>query len=80
MGHYTYRQIPSPVGKREMGLVTDRMLYFVLADYGHRGHAFVETDIARNSLRLQGGDLWAENTGQGLRMIMRLPARGTRPF
>ncbi|MFJ3481901.1 histidine kinase sensor domain-containing protein [Pseudomonas sp. NPDC090202] len=31
--------------------------------------------IARNSLRLQGGDLWAENTGQGLRMIMRLPAR-----
>lgn len=36
--------------------------------------------IARNSLRLQGGDLWAENTGQGLRMIMRLPARGTRPF
>lgn len=36
--------------------------------------------IARNSLRLQGGDLWAENTGQGLRMIMRLPARGKRPF
>lgn len=36
--------------------------------------------IARNSLRLQGGDLWAENTGRGLRMIMRLPARGTRPF
>ncbi len=35
--------------------------------------------IARNSLRLQGGDLWAENTGQGLRMIMRLPARGMRP-
>lgn len=35
-----------------MGLVTDRMLYFVLADYGHRGHhAFPETDIARNSLR-----------------------------
>ena len=36
--------------------------------------------IARNSLRLQGGDLWAENTGQGLRMIMRLPARGMRAF
>ncbi|MGE6386157.1 histidine kinase sensor domain-containing protein [Pseudomonas sp. NPDC078416] len=34
--------------------------------------------IARNSLRLQGGDLWAENTGQGLRMIMRLPARHLR--
>src|ERR1700712_852554 len=31
--------------------------------------------IARNSLRLQGGDLWAENTAHGLRMIMRLPAR-----
>ncbi|WP_296255420.1 MULTISPECIES: sensor histidine kinase [unclassified Pseudomonas] len=31
--------------------------------------------IARNSLRLQGGDMWAENTHQGLRMIMRLPAR-----
>jgi two-component system sensor histidine kinase PfeS len=31
--------------------------------------------IARNSLRLQGGDLWAQNTGQGLKMIMRLPAR-----
>jgi len=31
--------------------------------------------IARNSLRLQGGDMWAENTAQGLRMIMRLPAR-----
>jgi hypothetical protein len=34
-----------------MGLVTDRMLYFVLADFGDDGHAFVETDIARNSLR-----------------------------
>jgi len=31
--------------------------------------------IARNSLRLQGGDMWAENTGLGLRMIMRLSAR-----
>lgn len=36
--------------------------------------------IARNSLRLQGGDLWAENTGQGLRMIMRLPARNNPPY
>jgi hypothetical protein len=27
------------------------MLYFVLADFGDAGHAFVETDIARNSLR-----------------------------
>ena len=34
-----------------MGLVTDRMLYFVLANYGDAGHAFVEADIARNSLR-----------------------------
>jgi hypothetical protein len=34
-----------------MALVTDRMLYFVLADFGKDGHAFVETDIARNSLR-----------------------------
>jgi hypothetical protein len=34
-----------------MDRITDRMLYFVLADYGNRGHAFVETDIARNSLR-----------------------------
>ena len=33
--------------------------------------------IARNSLRLQGGDMWAENTASGLRMIMRLPARET---
>ncbi len=33
--------------------------------------------IARNSLRLQGGDMWAENTVHGLRMIMRLPARDT---
>jgi hypothetical protein len=34
-----------------MGRIADRMLYFVLADYGDRGHAFVETDIALNSLR-----------------------------
>ena len=33
-----------------MKLVTDRMLYFVLA-HSQAGHAFVETDIARNSLR-----------------------------
>jgi two-component system sensor histidine kinase PfeS len=33
--------------------------------------------IARNSLRLQGGDMWAENTQRGLRMIMRLPASET---
>jgi len=32
--------------------------------------------IARNSLRLQGGDLWAQNTGQGLRMTMRLAVGG----
>ena len=31
--------------------IKDRMLYFVMADFGHTGHAFVETDIARNSLR-----------------------------
>ena len=29
--------------------------------------------IARNALRLQGGSLWAENTGQGLRVHLRLP-------
>jgi hypothetical protein len=34
-----------------MGRITERMLYFVMADYGDAGHAFVETDIARNSLR-----------------------------
>jgi hypothetical protein len=33
------------------GPVADRMLYFVLADFGEAGHAFVETDIASNSLR-----------------------------
>ncbi|MEQ7919287.1 sensor histidine kinase [Xanthomonas sp. WHRI 1810A] len=31
--------------------------------------------IARNSLRLQGGDMWAENRGRGLRMNMRLRAQ-----
>jgi two-component system sensor histidine kinase PfeS len=31
--------------------------------------------IARNSLRLQGGDMWAENREQGLRMNMRLRAQ-----
>jgi two-component system sensor histidine kinase PfeS len=30
--------------------------------------------IARNALQRQGGALWAENTGQGLRLNMRLPA------
>ena len=30
--------------------------------------------IARNALRLQGGSLWAENVGQGLRVHIRLPA------
>src|SRR5215831_6162053 len=34
-----------------MDRATDRMLYFVLADFGSAGHAFIETDIARNSLR-----------------------------
>jgi hypothetical protein len=34
-----------------MGRITDRTLYFVLADFGDAGHAFIETDIARNSLR-----------------------------
>jgi hypothetical protein len=34
-----------------MGQITDRMLYFVLADFSDAGHAFVETDVARNSLR-----------------------------
>ena len=31
--------------------------------------------IARNAMRLQGGSLWAQNTGQGLRVHIRLPAR-----
>lgn len=31
--------------------------------------------IARNSLRLQGGDMWAENREKGLRMNMRLRAQ-----
>ena len=30
--------------------------------------------IARNALQRQGGALWAENSGQGLRLNMRLPA------
>ena len=31
--------------------------------------------IARNALRLQGGSLWAENTGQGLRVHLMLACR-----
>ncbi|AZF06000.1 sensor histidine kinase [Pseudomonas sp. R5-89-07] len=31
--------------------------------------------IARNAVQRQGGLLWAENTGQGLRIHLRLPAR-----
>ncbi|MFW0754587.1 histidine kinase sensor domain-containing protein [Pseudomonas sp. H11T01] len=31
--------------------------------------------IARNAVQRQGGSLWAENTGQGLRLNMRLLAR-----
>ena len=31
--------------------------------------------IARNALRLQGGSLWAENVGEGLRVHLRLAAR-----
>ena len=31
--------------------------------------------IARNAMRLQGGSLWAQNTEQGLRVHIRLPAR-----
>ena len=31
--------------------------------------------IARNALRVQGGSLWAQNTEQGLRVHIRLPAR-----
>jgi two-component system sensor histidine kinase PfeS len=31
--------------------------------------------IARNAVQRQGGRLWAENTGQGLRVHMRLSAR-----
>lgn len=31
--------------------------------------------IARNAVQRQGGSLWAENAGQGLRVHLRLPAR-----
>ncbi|AZF53755.1 Signal transduction histidine kinase [Pseudomonas sp. R4-34-07] len=31
--------------------------------------------IARNAVQRQGGRIWAENTGQGLRVHLRLPAR-----
>ena len=31
--------------------------------------------IARNAVQRQGGSLWAENTGRGLRVHLRLPAR-----
>jgi len=31
--------------------------------------------IARNAVQRQGGGLWAENSGQGLRVHLRLPAR-----
>jgi len=34
-----------------MGRTSDRMFYFVLADYGDRGLAFIEADVGRNSLR-----------------------------
>ncbi len=37
--------------------------------------------IARNALQVQGGRLWAENTGQGLRLNMHLPlARVKKPL
>ena len=35
--------------------------------------------IARNALRLQGGSLWAENVGPGLRVHIRLPASPGQP-
>ncbi|WP_203009152.1 sensor histidine kinase [Pseudomonas paraversuta] len=35
--------------------------------------------IARNALRLQGGSLWAENVGPGLRVHIRLPASSGQP-
>ena len=35
--------------------------------------------IARNALRLQGGSLWAENVGPGLRVHIRLPASPGEP-
>ena len=30
--------------------------------------------IARGALRMQGGELWAENAAQGLRLSLRLPS------
>jgi hypothetical protein len=57
-----------------MGLITDRMLYFVLADYGDRGHAFVETDIARNSLRQVIVDIAKGEIGRPVQILECNPA------
>jgi hypothetical protein len=52
------------------------MLYFVLADYGDRGHAFVETDIARNSLRQVIVDIATGEIRRPVQILECNPAEG----
>jgi hypothetical protein len=59
-----------------MNGTTDRMLYFVLADYGDAGHAFVETDIARNSLRQVIVDIATGDIRRPIQVLECNPAEG----
>jgi hypothetical protein len=59
-----------------MGRITDRMLYFVMADYGDAGHAFVETDIARNSLRQVIVDIAKGDIACPIQILACNPAEG----
>jgi hypothetical protein len=60
-----------------MGRITDRMLYFVMADYGDAGHAFVETDIARNSLRQVIVDIAKGDIARPIQVLECNPVEGT---
>jgi hypothetical protein len=67
----------APTEKREMDRITDRMLYFVLADFGDAGHAFVETDIARNSLRQVIVDIATGQIKSPIQILECNPSEGT---
>ena len=54
--------------------IKDRMFYFVMADFGDAGHAFVETDIARNSLRQVIVDIAKGEIGRPVQILECNPA------
>lgn len=56
--------------------IKDRMFYFVLADFGASGHAFVETDIARNSLRQVIVDIATGEIRRPVQILECNPAEG----